>query len=69
MNDQFNASPSEVQSKLTSAQTLCLDFLLPMPVIAEICGEIGPEAGDHGSGQRAPAVGLDQYPGQREIAA
>lgn len=41
VNDQFNTSPSEVQSKLSSAHTLCLDFLLPMPVIAEICGELG----------------------------
>ncbi len=41
MNNHCNESPTDVQSKLRSAKTLCMDLLLPMPAILEICGEIG----------------------------
>ena len=41
VNAQSNNSPSDVQSKLQSAKTLCLDLLLPMPAISRICDEIG----------------------------
>lgn len=41
MIDHFNESPADVQSKLRSAQTLCLDLLLPKPAILEICHDLG----------------------------
>lgn len=41
VNDQSSNSPVDVQSKLRSAKTLCLDLLLPMPAILKICDEIG----------------------------
>ncbi len=41
MNIQFNDSPSDVQSKLRSAKSLCLDLLLPQPEVLEICSQIG----------------------------
>lgn len=41
MNAQFSSPPADVQSKVQSAKTLCLDLLLPMPAIMRICSEIG----------------------------
>lgn len=41
MNDQSNDSPADVQSKLRSAKSLCLDLLLPKLAISGICDEIG----------------------------
>jgi hypothetical protein len=41
VNAQSNNSPADVQSKLRSAKTLCLDLLAPAPAISKICEEIG----------------------------
>jgi hypothetical protein len=41
VNAQSNNSLAEVQSKLQSAKTLCLDLLLPTPAVSKICQEIG----------------------------
>jgi hypothetical protein len=41
VNQQSIESPSDVQSKLKSASSLCLDFLLPKLEVLQICDEIG----------------------------
>jgi len=41
VNDQSSNSSADVQSKLRSAKTLCLDLLLPTPAISKICDEVG----------------------------
>lgn len=41
MNSYSSDTPADVQSKLRSASSLCLDFLLPKPEIIQICEEIG----------------------------
>jgi hypothetical protein len=41
VNVQSINSSADVQSKLRSAKTLCLDLLLPTPAITKICDEIG----------------------------
>ncbi|MEP4224265.1 MAG: IS4/IS5 family transposase, partial [Rhodopirellula bahusiensis] len=41
MNSYSSDTPADVQSKLKSASSLCLDFLLPKPEIIQICEEIG----------------------------
>lgn len=41
MNAQSNNSLADVQSKLQSAKTLCLELLLPTEAISKICDEIG----------------------------
>lgn len=40
MNDQFSNTLADVQSKLRSAKTLCLDLLMPSAAILRICDEI-----------------------------
>lgn len=40
MNDQFSNPSADVQSKLRSAKTLCLDLLLPTSAISKICAEM-----------------------------
>ena len=41
MNDQFNDSAAEVQSKLRCASSLVLDLLLPQPEVLRMCDELG----------------------------
>lgn len=41
MNDQSNESVADVQSKLRSAKSLCLDLLLPQVEVLKICDELG----------------------------
>lgn len=41
MHAQFSDPSADIQSKLQSAKTLCLDLLLPTPAISKICDEIG----------------------------
>jgi putative transposase len=41
VNAQSTNSPADVQSRLQSAKTLCLDLLLPGAAISKICAEIG----------------------------
>lgn len=41
MNSHLNKSATELQSKLQSAKSLCLDLLLPKSAVLEICADIG----------------------------
>ena len=41
MNSNLNKSATELQSKLQSAKSLCLDLLLPKSAVLEICADIG----------------------------
>jgi len=41
VNDQSNESVADVQSKLRSAKSLCLDLLLPQVEVLKICDELG----------------------------
>jgi hypothetical protein len=41
VNDQSNGSVADVQSKLRSAKSLCLDLLLPQVEVLSICDELG----------------------------
>jgi putative transposase len=41
VNQQSTESPSDVQSKLQNAQSLCMDLLLPKPAILKICDQLG----------------------------
>ncbi|MCM2374804.1 IS4 family transposase, partial [Aporhodopirellula aestuarii] len=46
MRNQFTDSPADVQSKLRSAKSLCLDLLLPKAEVLAICVSIGHEYRD-----------------------
>ncbi|TWU04040.1 hypothetical protein [Neorhodopirellula pilleata] len=46
MKDQSTDSPPDLQSKLRSAKSLCLDLLLPKPEVLTMCDEIGHEYRD-----------------------
>ncbi len=41
MNDHSTDSPADVQRKLKTAASLCVDFLLPKIEVMQICEEIG----------------------------